>query len=58
MFPLKEIPFENITIKVMNNNDEHLRRTYGDYMTLPPVEQRVNHAPYIIEFGNIEEERN
>ena len=55
MFPLKEIPFENITIKVMNNNDEHLRRTYGDYMTLPPVEQRVNHAPYIIEFGNIEE---
>lgn len=55
MFPLKEIPFENMTIKVMNNNDEHLRRTYGDYMTLPPVEQRVNHAPYIIEFGNIEE---
>ena len=49
MFPLKEIPFENMTIKVMNNNDEHLRRTYGDYMTLPPVEQRVEkHLRYYL----------
>ena len=51
MFPLKEIPFENRMIKVLENNDEHLKRTYGDYMQLPPEDQRVNHAPYIIEFG-------
>lgn len=52
MFPLKETEFENMKIKIMNNDDEHLKRTYGDYMQLPPVEQRINHAPYIIEFGD------
>ena len=46
--------FENMKIKMMNNDDEHLKRTYGDYMQLPPVEQRINHAPYIIEFGDVE----
>ena len=54
MFPLKETEFENMKIKMMNNDDEHLKRTYGDYMQLPPVEQRINHAPYIIEFGDVE----
>lgn len=50
MLPVKEMPFENITINVLNNNIEHLEKTYGDYMKMPPVDQRVNHAPYIIEF--------
>ena len=54
MFPLKKVKFENTTIDVMNNIDEHLKRTYGDYMQLPPIEQRVNHAPYIIDFGDYE----
>lgn len=52
MLPVKEIPFENVTIKVLNNNIEHLKKTYGNYMKMPPVEQRVNHAPYIIDFGD------
>lgn len=52
MLPVKEIPFENITINVLSNNIEHLEKTYGDYMKMPPVDQRVNHAPYIIEFGD------
>ena len=42
-----------MTIEVMDNVDEHLKRTYGDYMKLPPIDQRVNHAPYIIDFGDI-----
>ena len=53
MFPLKKVEFENMTIEVMDNVDEHLKRTYGDYMELPPIDQRVNHAPYIIDFGDI-----
>lgn len=53
MFPLKKVEFENMTIEVMDNVDEHLKRTYGDYMKLPPIDQRVNHAPYIIDFGDI-----
>lgn len=35
----------------------HLQRTYGDYMKLPPVEKRVNHAPLVIQFENEEERR-
>lgn len=51
VFPLKEVKFENMTIKIMNNVDKHLKKTYGDYMKLPPKDQRINHAPYIIDFG-------
>lgn len=51
MFPLKESIFENIKVNILNNNDEHLKRTYGDYMKMPPIEKRINHAPYIIDFG-------
>lgn len=53
IFPLKKVEFENMTIDVMNNVDEHLKRTYGDYMKLPPIEQRVNHAPCVIDFGDV-----
>lgn len=52
MLPIEVIPFENVTINVLNNNIEHLEKTYGDYMKMPPLNQRVNHAPYIIEFGD------
>ena len=36
--------------KKNENNDEFLRKVYGDYMKLPPENQRVNHMPYIIQF--------
>ena len=32
------------------NNDEFLKKVYGDYMQIPPVEKRVNHAPLVIQF--------
>ena len=51
IFPLKTLEFENITIQVMKDVDTHLRRTYGDYMKIPSKEHRINHAPYIIDFG-------
>ncbi|MBR2085526.1 MAG: LicD family protein [Oscillospiraceae bacterium] len=39
---LLRLPFENIEVSVLKNYDEMLRGIYGDYMQLPPVEQRVN----------------
>ena len=50
MFPVKEVPYEDITICVLNNNEEHLRNAYGDFMQIPPKEKQINHSPYIIKF--------
>ena len=38
-----DIRFENRTYKTMVGYKRYLEHTYGDYMTLPPVEQRVTH---------------
>lgn len=38
-----EVPFEDRTWFAMNGWDTYLRRTYGDYMKLPPIEQRTQH---------------
>lgn len=51
LFPLKEMEFEGITVNVPGNYDKYLTNYYGDYMTLPPKEKRVNHAAYIVDFG-------
>lgn len=37
------IEFEGKTYKTMVGYKEYLTKTYGDYMTLPPVEKRVQH---------------
>ena len=38
-----DIEFEGRTFKTMVGYKTYLEKTYGDYMTLPPVEQRVHH---------------
>lgn len=38
-----DIEFEGKQYKTMVGYKDYLQRTYGDYMTLPPVEQRVTH---------------
>jgi lipopolysaccharide cholinephosphotransferase len=38
-----DIEFERKQYKTMVGYKDYLQRTYGDYMTLPPVEQRVTH---------------
>lgn len=51
-FPLHYADFENISIPVPNDPDIVLKRLYGNYMKLPPVEKRMNHAPARLDFGN------
>lgn len=52
LFPLKEKKFEDIMVNVPNKNHEYLTKMYGDYMQIPPVEKRKNHAPEILIFGD------
>lgn len=54
---LIEMDFEDIKVKVPEGYDSVLTRGYGDYMTLPPVEQRINHMPMVLKFPNEEEIR-
>lgn len=39
-----DMSFENVVLKGSRKYDEYLRFMYGDYMTLPPENQRVIHA--------------
>ena len=51
LFDTVDVPFESITVKLPRDYDAMLTRIYGDYMTLPPVESRKNHRPYLLDFG-------
>lgn len=46
-----DVPFEHLVVKLPRAYDSILRRGYGEYMTLPPVEKRKNHYPYRLDFG-------
>lgn len=39
----KYVPFENTHIRICSEWNMYLEHLYGDYMTLPPVGQRVSH---------------
>ena len=51
LFPAVDVPFEDITVKLPREYDAILTQGYGDYMQLPPVEQRKNHQPHHIDLG-------
>ena len=38
-----DVAFENRTYKAMKGYDEYLTNTYGNYMALPPEDQRTQH---------------
>lgn len=42
------IDFEGIKVNAPENYDEYLKKIYGDYMKLPPKEQRENHHNFHI----------
>ncbi len=43
---LKKVQFEDIQACVPADVNDYLKSQYGDYMKLPPIEQRVGHRPY------------
>lgn len=45
VFPASYLPFDGLNLPVPKNWEAYLKQNYGDYMTLPPVEQRRNHRP-------------
>ena len=45
IFPTIKMKFENIEVEVPRNYDSILRQSFGDYMSLPPENKRLNHAP-------------
>lgn len=51
IFPLKMAKFEGMNINIPANPNAVLTRLYGDYMQLPPVEERVNHCADTLDFG-------
>lgn len=52
-----QLPFEDITVNVPKGYDAILTRSYGDYMQLPPENERVNHMPVRLKFpGEPEQE--
>ena len=45
-----EQPFENVKIQILESYDAYLTLCYGNYMQLPPVEQRVSiHEHYYVD---------
>lgn len=52
IYPLKQLPFEDTMVNVINEYERSLERLFGNYMELPPVEKRHNHCPEILDFGN------
>lgn len=48
VFPTISHVFEELELQIPRNYDKILTQQYGDYMTLPPVEQRVGHAPIVL----------
>lgn len=54
LYPLRKMKYEGIEVTMPNKYDRYLRRLFGDYMTMPPEEKRVNHCPYILDFGEEE----
>ena len=49
--PAIKAKFEDFEVKIPKNYDKLLTQIYGDYMKIPPKEDRYNAAPEILDFG-------
>ena len=49
LLPLAEGEFDGMTVPLPGDADAYLTRHYGDYMSLPPPDQRVGHRPWRVE---------
>ncbi|MDO5118693.1 MAG: LicD family protein [Coriobacteriales bacterium] len=52
LFPVKEVTFDDMRVFAPHDCDGYLRNHFGDYMTLPPEDERYTHAPAILDFGD------
>lgn len=52
LYPLQDYGFENVVVKIPANYDIYLKTHYGNYMELPPENQRFGHKPYEVFLGN------
>lgn len=50
-FPLVSLEFHGFYFPVFANWEETLEQSYGDWKTLPPVEERQGHSPLVVDFG-------
>ncbi|MBQ3302376.1 MAG: LicD family protein, partial [Eggerthellaceae bacterium] len=51
LLPVRWIPFEDMLISVPNKVEQQLTDYYGDWMTPPPGNERKEHYPDILDFG-------
>lgn len=52
LFPVRDIDFDGLTLKAPHDCDAYLKNLYGDYMSLPPEDERYTHLPVILDFGD------
>ena len=52
LFPVQEIGFAGKSFFAPRDLDTYLHTIYGDYMQVPPPEQRRTHTPLILDFGD------
>lgn len=57
VYPTKRIEFEGMKVKVPNRIEVYLKKRYGDYMKLPPVDKRHNHPPDILKFDDSKDDK-
>ncbi|WP_052810297.1 LicD family protein [Vibrio renipiscarius] len=57
LYPLQQLPFEDITIACPKNIEKYLTDKYGDYMVIPKKEDQICHNPIEVCF-DLEERNN
>ena len=50
VFPIKDFVFEGKMYPGIKDYDYYLKRVYGNYMELPPIDKRITHSPEVISF--------
>lgn len=53
-YPLQKVVFEGEDYYAPCDTLEHLKRRYGDINKLPPIEKRLGHEVYKLDFGKFE----
>ncbi|MEI3377538.1 MAG: LicD family protein [Coriobacteriales bacterium] len=52
LFPTVDIDFDGLKLRAPHDCESYLTTLYGDYMQLPPENERYTHAPVILDLGD------